>query len=472
MEIRASPVVFISHVSEEAALAGVLKGAIVRDFLGAVDVFVSSELGSIEVGTEWLPTIEKALSRCTCLIVLCSHESVRRPWVNFELGAAWMRSIPIVPVCHSGFTPADLPMPLSVKDGLEASSGRELARLYNVIAKQLKVTLPQEHLTSLAKHVVEFEASYTRSSRPESVQFEYHFDVVLPAPGRLAEARIPAEALVESDAKTFELFGLLAGKARTWRDLEKAAKHNRDTRWLAQLQKSVYLASNDESFMPVQAIFHTDLGSFQPEFARMDRLPNGSRKFHIHLVRTVVTPLAEVPNDFGTLATLLRLGLRFRYEVISKFEDALRIAKSTRDVQPNGLSLIAQVRTAIETIECDAFSRGAANVDTESVAALFEQPDEEAEIRRIQRQWEAIRSRLFDDATPVTLKELRQLFDALRDVNFRFMVLGTRQYQVRVKKSWGLKPGAGGPKASYRRRTRRTVADGAVPGVPETAGTA
>ncbi|MEO8629838.1 MAG: toll/interleukin-1 receptor domain-containing protein [Betaproteobacteria bacterium] len=287
--------VFISHVSQEAALAALLKNAIARDFPG-IDIFVSSDLGSIEVGTDWLPCIEHAINKSSVLIVLCSQDSIRRPWVNFELGAAWMRSIPIVPLCHTDLTPADLPMPLSVKDGLEANSSKELIRLYAVIARTMNVAIPKEHLPCLAKQVAEFEAAYKAANTREVVQFEYHLDLVVPGPGRLPEARIPSETLVESDAKSLELFGLLADGKRTWRDVEKTAKRNRDTRWLAQLQKSVHLASNGESFTPMQAIFHTNLGSYQPELARMDMMPNGSRRFHIHFVKTVVPPLADVPN--------------------------------------------------------------------------------------------------------------------------------------------------------------------------------
>ena len=38
------PKLFVSHVSEEAPLAGILKEHISRDFLGLLDVFVSSDL--------------------------------------------------------------------------------------------------------------------------------------------------------------------------------------------------------------------------------------------------------------------------------------------------------------------------------------------------------------------------------------------------------------------------------------------
>jgi hypothetical protein len=79
---------FVSHVSEEADVAARIKAALSRDFLGLLDVFVSSDTESIAAGEEWLRSIEKALQESALLIVLCSPASVGRPWINFEAGAA------------------------------------------------------------------------------------------------------------------------------------------------------------------------------------------------------------------------------------------------------------------------------------------------------------------------------------------------------------------------------------------------
>lgn len=44
--------VFVSHISEEAKTAARLKDALVRDFLGFIDVFVSSDTESIAAGED------------------------------------------------------------------------------------------------------------------------------------------------------------------------------------------------------------------------------------------------------------------------------------------------------------------------------------------------------------------------------------------------------------------------------------
>lgn len=52
---------FISHISEEAKVAAGLKEALDRDFLGILDVFVSSDGESIAAGEDWLRSIDEAL---------------------------------------------------------------------------------------------------------------------------------------------------------------------------------------------------------------------------------------------------------------------------------------------------------------------------------------------------------------------------------------------------------------------------
>lgn len=151
---------FISHVSEEAALAETLKVHLSRDFLGLVDIFVSSDMDSISAGDNWLRRLEDALRNSSALLVLCSFASVTRPWVNFEVGAAWISSIPIVPICHSGLRPKDLPMPFNVLQAIEASSEVGLRRAYALVAQKLSCNVPQKDFSPLVSEVVRFEQVY------------------------------------------------------------------------------------------------------------------------------------------------------------------------------------------------------------------------------------------------------------------------------------------------------------------------
>ena len=152
--------IFISHISEERDLALVLKSYLANDFLGFVEVFASSDTASIEAGANWLTELEGALHEAASLLVLCSRASLNRPWVNFEVGAAWIRKLPIVPICHSGIGPQELPIPLSLLQGIRASEEIGLAQLYRHVAGLLKCKCPESKLQQLRAEIQAFEKVY------------------------------------------------------------------------------------------------------------------------------------------------------------------------------------------------------------------------------------------------------------------------------------------------------------------------
>jgi hypothetical protein len=161
----AVPTIFISHISEESELAGLLKQHLINDFGTSVRVFVSSDLESITAGDDWLKSIDNALNVASVELILCSRLSITRPWVNFEVGAAWLKKIPIVPICHSGMQTCDLPVPYSILNGVEAGQERELRKLYGGIAKTAGVDLPDADFGQLASAVRAFESAYAAEVR-------------------------------------------------------------------------------------------------------------------------------------------------------------------------------------------------------------------------------------------------------------------------------------------------------------------
>ena len=131
------PVVFVSHISPEAKLAEILTSQISQDFLGLFDLFVMSDDISISLGSKWINVVSDALKNAQVMLIICSRQSIKRPWINFEAGAGWIKDIPVVPVCHTGMTPEDLPIPLNLLQAISASDIRGLERLYGLLANQL-----------------------------------------------------------------------------------------------------------------------------------------------------------------------------------------------------------------------------------------------------------------------------------------------------------------------------------------------
>jgi hypothetical protein len=434
---------FVSHISEEAEVARLLKQEMEEDFLGQVKLFTSSDIGSISAGEEWLTSVQQALSKAAAMLVLCSKSSISRPWVQFELGAAWMKRKRIIPICHSGMRVDELPMPLTGLQGVQLGVEAGVQRLYEGVADVLgwpKVPQPR-NLARFLSSVAEFE---NRFQNPVQ-QFERYIDIVIPRPGIVDGDRIADTTRIESNDVSMELFGLIGAAGRTWLDICKAARKTADTRWLIQLQRCIQKASHNVVFRPVQAIYHTERGSYQPQLAKKEMLPDGSCRYHVHFVETTVAPLTEVQNDFGLLATLLRLGLRFRYEVIEHYQKAIKAVRIKPNHQrgPEMERVLLLLRGAIEIIENDALSRGAQNFDPDAVAALFEQEDEQHQIVAMQSTWNDTRALLFRNEPPLTAAEIEDGMTRLRDMNRRFMCLATKRYHEMVSTRWGAQPGEG-----------------------------
>lgn len=159
------PKVFVSHISQEAALAAVLQQSIKRDFIGLIEVYVSSDGASIEAGEDWLQSVKEALKQAQAVVVLCSKESIGRPWVNFEAGGAWLQGVPIIPACHTDLRPEDIPLPLKLLQGIDAGQPADLKRLYARLAKIIEAEEPSAAYEQIAEAVKKCEEDYRRVRR-------------------------------------------------------------------------------------------------------------------------------------------------------------------------------------------------------------------------------------------------------------------------------------------------------------------
>lgn len=165
-------VVFLSHIHEEKPLAVMVKAALEDEFSGFVDVFVSSDGTSIPAGANFLKRIEDGLLACVGALYLISPASAQRHWVSFELGAVWVRNatglrtnnveIPILPLCHSGMVPADLPAPLNNLNASSANQSSDLELAFRSLQAAVggKGRLKTD-FQALATRVASFESEYT-----------------------------------------------------------------------------------------------------------------------------------------------------------------------------------------------------------------------------------------------------------------------------------------------------------------------
>ena len=164
--------IFLSHIHEEAILAQTIQATIEEEFSGFVEVFVSSDGKTIPAGTNFLKRIEDGLTTCIGAIYLISPISVKRNWINFELGAVWIRNtisvknngpqIPTIPFCHSGVTLSNLPMPLTNLSAIQANNASHLELAFKSIQTAVGGRgLLKTNFDTLAQTIIAFEKKYT-----------------------------------------------------------------------------------------------------------------------------------------------------------------------------------------------------------------------------------------------------------------------------------------------------------------------
>jgi hypothetical protein len=128
--------VYLSHINEEAQVASVLKGWIESSL--DRDVHVSGEAESIQLGEQRLAEVDQALGEAQVVLLLCSERSVGCPWINFESGCAWFKRVPVIAVCHSGCSTADLPPPLGSFQAFDLTDAASCQALLETLANHLQ----------------------------------------------------------------------------------------------------------------------------------------------------------------------------------------------------------------------------------------------------------------------------------------------------------------------------------------------
>ena len=157
--------VFFSHIHEESRLATLLHDAIHEDFLGMAKLFLDDV--DILPGTLWQKSIRNAIATGgpVLMCVLCSRESLNRPWINMEIGAAWgVGSVVIVPILHAGLSASELPKPISDFAALDATMPEGLMRLYETIQSKLECPVgpPKSRIYNLHHKILDFEDAYSK----------------------------------------------------------------------------------------------------------------------------------------------------------------------------------------------------------------------------------------------------------------------------------------------------------------------
>jgi hypothetical protein len=134
--------IFISFIHEEVDYAQAVQNFISRILGAEVTPFLSFDKFQIYAGEKWIERIMDELKGAKVVVLMLSKESVKRPWVNFEAGAAWTRDIDIIPVCILGLSKDDLPKPYSSLQAISLGSNGDDEYMARSVAHYLGLPEP------------------------------------------------------------------------------------------------------------------------------------------------------------------------------------------------------------------------------------------------------------------------------------------------------------------------------------------
>ena len=168
--------VFVSHRTVEAKFADVLRAHLARDFMGILNFFVSTDATSVPAGSQWFHEVLAGLQRAHVLLAICSNQSVRLPWINYETGGACARNVEVIPLCHSGMAPDQLPVPLGMLEAVRLSNAKDLAKLYARLSTMIGCDVPNVDFDALSTAFKNLEAEYSDQIREEASASEQQND--------------------------------------------------------------------------------------------------------------------------------------------------------------------------------------------------------------------------------------------------------------------------------------------------------
>jgi hypothetical protein len=175
--------IFVSHRTVEAKFADALRTNLRRDFIGIPKFFISTDVTSVPAGSQWYQEVLEAMRRAHLLLAICSDESVKLPWINYETGGACAREVEVIPLCHSGMTPAQLPVPLSMLEGVLLTDASSLEKLYTRISDLIGCDVPKADFAQMSGTFKELEQEYSRQRQLEaSASQQQDRDVVVRDP--------------------------------------------------------------------------------------------------------------------------------------------------------------------------------------------------------------------------------------------------------------------------------------------------
>ncbi len=429
--------IFISHRSEYGRVARSLKQAIETSSHGQIDVFISED---IPRGNEWRPSIEKHLRDGQSLFLIYGAPYEDWSWCFYEAGYFAAVNPP----------PSDRQIYCLIRP--DVTSPSPLSHLQVVTNKE---QLIKELIEIFQRNAIEFDAVQLRGLAGkleqglfgEIRQFDgyprIHF---VASDAEFANGEIPTTAEFTGDDNVLgDLFTIQASSV-PWGRIHKlahsdAGKQNFIYKWFEETAQ-IILEARENQFMAPQTVLIGRGGRRYRTLLHRARIQgDGTYCCEFLAIEEVGGPLTGLPKRQLSLLTGIRMGYRFRSEVIQKFPNDF----DTRSPEERQLR-IQQIPRSIEDLTVESTTRG--NITREDFLAAFDEAESER-LSRLLDYWPILTREMYkslglapDGKTVVgpgltgpDVERYRTAFNAMRLLNIEFLSRCCARVSQLMKKS-------------------------------------
>jgi TIR domain-containing protein len=415
--------VFISHRSEYGRVARALKQVIETASHGQIDVFISED---IPRGNEWRPAVEKHLRDGQSLFLIYGAPYEDWSWCFYEAGYFAAVNPP----------PSDRQIYCLIRPDI--SPPGPLSHLQMVTSKD---QLIKELIQIFQKNAIEFDAVELRGLAGKLEQGLFgeirqfngyprvHF---VASDAEFAKGEIPATAVFAGDDNVLgDLFTIQAPSV-PWGRIYRLAhsdtgKQNFIYKWLDETAQIILAARENQSIAP-QTVLIGRGGRRYRTLLNCARIQgDGTYCCEFLAIEEVGGPLTGLPIRQLSLLTGIRMGYRFRSEVIQKFPNDF-------DVLPpeERQRRIEQIPRTLEDLTVESRTRG--NITPEDFLAAFDEAESER-LSKLLDCWPLLTRELYkslglapDGKTVVgpgligpDVERYRTAFNAMRLLNIEFL---------------------------------------------------
>ncbi len=415
--------IFISHRTAYGAVARALKQVIETSSGGKIKVFISEEIPG---GNDWRPSIEKHLREGQSLFLIYGAPYEDWSWCFYEAGYfSAVNPQPSDRKIYCLIRP-DITKP-SPLNHLEMLTGNEQ------LIKQLKDIFERNDIEFDEEKLRERAGRLEQGLFGQIREFEGYPRIYFTASdAEFAKGEISANAAFTGDDNVLgDLFTIQAPSV-SWCKIQKlansdAGKQNFTYKWLEETAQ-IILAAREHQFIAPQSVLIGRGGRrYRTILHRARTQGDGIYCCEFLAIEEVGGPLIGLPKRQLSLLTGIRMGYRFRSEVILKYpNDFDTLSPEERQLR------IQQIPRTIEDLTVESTTRG--NITTDDFLAAFEDAESER-LGKLLDYWPTLTRELYkslglaaDGKTVIgpgltgpDVERYRTAFNAMRLLNTEFL---------------------------------------------------